>query len=115
MGLTRVFSTIVMINSTLACHNCGQVVRLLPRQRIGRQDICDSCDADLHCCRNCRFLDPGKSNQCSEPQAEWVSDKNRSNFCDYFEPRTSVPSTIRPGDQQKGAKDQFEALFNKKS
>ena len=43
------------------------------------------CDGDLHYCRNCRFFDPGKHNQCAETQAEWVSEKERANFRDYFE------------------------------
>ena len=31
-----------------------------------------------------RCHDPAVSNQCAEPQAEWVADKERANFCEYF-------------------------------
>ena len=79
-----------MSNVAIHCHSRGTPVRLLPRQKILRQDTCSHCDADLHCCRNCRFFDPGKHNQCAETQAEWVSEKERANFRDYFEPRTSI-------------------------
>ena len=41
-------------------------------------------DADVHCCRNCEFDDPGSYNECRETQAERVLEKDRSNFCDYF-------------------------------
>ena len=41
----------------------------------------------MHCCRNCRFYDPAYHNQCREPQAERQVDKERGNFCEYFDPR----------------------------
>ncbi len=51
---------------------------------VGRRDTCPSCGSDLHVCLNCRFYDPGSYNDCREPQAERVVEKDRSNFCDYF-------------------------------
>ena len=30
-----------------------------------------------------RYFDPAVNNQCREPQAEWVVDKERRNFCDF--------------------------------
>ncbi len=66
-----------------ACFRCGTEV---PGDgRVPREGACDGCDQDLRCCRNCRFYEPTLNNQCSEPQAEWVSDKERANFCDLFE------------------------------
>ena len=59
-----------MSNVAIHCHSCGTPVRLLPRQKISPQDTGSPCDADLHCCRNRRFFDPGKHNQCAETQAE---------------------------------------------
>lgn len=104
-----------MTNVVMSCHNCGEPVSLVPGQNIRRQDTCSRCDADLHCCRNCRFFDPGKHNQCAETQAEWVSDKERANFCDYFEARTSVDLRQRSGRAGgDDARKQFEALFKKK-
>ena len=64
------------------CYSCGQPVDA--GDRVGRTDTCAGCGADLHCCLNCRFHDPGSYNQCCEPQAERVVDKERSNFCDFF-------------------------------
>jgi len=51
---------------------------------ISRKDVCPFCHADLRCCCNCRFHDLNSYNQCREPQADRVLDKNRSNYCDYF-------------------------------
>ena len=104
-----------MTNVVLSCHSCGQPVRLLPGQSITRRDTCASCDGDLHCCRNCRFFDPGKHNQCAETQAEWVSEKDRANFCDYFEPRTSVDLVNRSSGQGQDVRGQFDSLFKKKT
>jgi hypothetical protein len=66
----------------LYCHSCKKTVET--GGRVGRTDTCPHCDADLHCCLNCRFYDDGSHNKCREPQAERVVDKESSNFCDCF-------------------------------
>ena len=103
-----------MGNVVLNCHSCGAQTKLLPTQKIQRNDTCRQCDADLHCCRNCRFFDPGRNNQCAEPQAEWVSEKDRANFCDYFEPRTTIDLVNRSGSTPEDARKSFDALFKKR-
>jgi hypothetical protein len=103
-----------MANVVLNCHSCGAQIKLLPSQKIQRSGTCRQCDADLHCCRNCRFFDPGKNNQCAEPQAEWVSEKGRANFCDYFEPRTTIDLVNRSGSTPDDARKSFDALFKKR-
>jgi hypothetical protein len=102
-----------MNNVVLSCHNCGEQLKLLPGQKILRADTCACCHSDLHCCRNCRFFDPGKNNQCSEPQAEWVSDKHRANFCEYFEPRTAINLVNRTRSGPDDARRKFDSLFKK--
>lgn len=64
------------------CRGCR--AELGTRERIGRRDTCPQCGVDLHSCRQCRFHDPRAYNQCGEPQAERVLDKERGNFCEYF-------------------------------
>lgn len=86
----------------------------MPRERIQRPDTCAGCGADLHSCVHCRFFDPGRSNQCSEPRAEWVREKDRANFCGYFVPRTSVNLTARGGTNRTAdARAAFHDLFKK--
>jgi len=78
----------------------------------GRADICKKCGRDTKTCKGCVFYDPSANNQCREPQAERVIEKERSNFCDYFRPAGGPgqnPSTSR--DSLKSAAD---ALFRKK-
>ncbi len=103
-----------MSHVAIHCQDCGAPVQLLPGRKISRQDTCSHCDADLHCCRNCRFFDPGKHNQCAETQAEWVSEKERANFCDYCEPRTSIDLIHRGATSAQSSKEAFDALFKKK-
>jgi len=50
----------------------------------GFQEICEGCGSYLHCCQNCYFYDPYQQNSCTEPQAEYVSDPNGMNRCEYF-------------------------------
>jgi hypothetical protein len=50
----------------------------------GFQDACEGCESYLHCCQNCYFYDPEQHNSCTEPVAEFVSDANGMNRCEYF-------------------------------
>ena len=103
-----------MSDLALSCFRCGHALRLMPREKIQRLDTCSSCGADLHSCVHCRFFDPGRNNQCSEPQAEWVRDKEASNFCGYYEPRMSVNLSARGGSNRTlDARAAFHNLFKK--
>lgn len=95
----------------MICWKCGTTADYAPGVRVGTRDTCPRCDSDLHSCRNCRHYDPAKHNQCAETQAEWVRDKEASNYCDYFSPAT----TRRAGGTAPGgaddAKKKFDSLF----
>ena len=63
------------------------------------------CHAHLHVCKQCEFFDPQRANQCREPVAEFVQDKERANFCGYFRPRPdahvtgdSIKTRVPPAD-----------------
>ncbi len=90
------------------CHHCRKTVE--DGIFVGRQTQCPSCGADLHCCSNCSFYDPGSYNDCREPQAERVLEKSRSNFCDFFKFRQEMNFS---GDTGSTAKDKLDALFKK--
>lgn len=64
------------------CAFCGADVG--DPRLIGRRDSCPACERDLHCCLQCRFFDPHAHNQCREPQADYVKEKDAGNFCGYF-------------------------------
>jgi len=52
--------------------------------RVGRETLCPKCDAYLHACVQCRFYEPTLHNQCLEPEADYVGDRQKANFCDFF-------------------------------
>jgi hypothetical protein len=99
-----------------SCHRCGAELQL--PSAIARTDSCSHCQSDLKCCLNCRLHDPGANNQCREPQAEWQTDKEKSNFCEFFEFReTSTLGQPGMGGSESGpdrARSAFDALFGGK-
>lgn len=90
------------------CWHCGTDLSHLD---FGRQEVCGKCGRDTRVCKNCGFYERGAHNDCREPQAERVVDKERSNFCDYFKPRTGGGSGAPERDALRAA---AEALFKKK-
>ena len=99
------------------CHRCGREVQLLAE--LQRTDSCSHCFSDLKCCLNCRFFDPAFNNQCREPQAEWCPDKEKANFCEFFEFRgTSALTQPGMGGAQSShdrARAALDSLFKKKT
>ena len=92
------------------CHRCGTELTLA--SGIARTDACPRCYFDLKCCLNCRLHDPGANNQCREPQAEWQTEKEKSNFCEFFEFKES--SGLGQPDSGAGrARNALDALFKK--
>jgi len=80
---------------------------------IGRLEVCFHCRSDLHCCLNCRLYDEYAQNKCREPSAEWVSDREKNNICEFFTFSESGAADRRPGREEALAK--LEALFKKKA
>ena len=93
------------------CFACGAPLELAAGERVGFHDDCSACRAALHACRNCTHHDPGAHNQCREPNAEWVGDRERSNRCEYFAPG-SGPGGAATGAREKG-KGALDSLFRK--
>lgn len=94
-----------------SCWKCSETIELPPAGRVLSRDTCPKCDYDLHACRNCRFYDPAKHNQCAETQAEWVRDKEAGNYCDYFSPSPAPGAGQRPPSRGDAVKKKFDSLF----
>ncbi len=92
------------------CHACQTELHF--KHKPSRKDECPNCGMQLHCCLNCRFYASGMHNDCQETQADWVADKDRANFCDYFVFRESK-STPKEKTGGNNARLQFESLFKK--
>ena len=90
------------------CWNCGAEVDGVPLP-VGRGEECPKCVAALRACRMCRFYDPNVSNDCREPMADVVADKERANTCDYYSPAGGQER----GDAGEGdaARAKLDAVF----
>lgn len=99
-----------MAQGVLRCFQCGAEISY--RDRIGIREECDKCRSDVHVCRNCEFYDPKVYNECREPQAEVIREKDRANVCDYFSPGVG---TGGKGKTKEDLLSAAEALFRKKT
>jgi hypothetical protein len=99
-----------MAGRTMICHHCK--AQIILDESISRTAECPECSADIHCCLNCENYDPAAHNRCREPQAEWVSDREKANFCDLFNPnkRKSQSGML---NSKEIAKKAFDDLFKK--
>jgi hypothetical protein len=95
----------------MRCFACAATVILASGERVGFRDDCARCGADLHVCRNCDHYDPGAYNQCREPQAERVGERERANRCDWFRPRSAGEAAGEP--PERAARAALEQLFRK--
>lgn len=91
------------------CHSCSAELEF--DDPVGRSARCPACASDLRCCLNCRFYDESSYNECSEPAAERVLEKDRANFCDYFSPGSKA-GPARPAPAADGLSE-LEKLFRK--
>ena len=99
-----------MAEAVLVCWKCGASLEqeTLPLARLSE---CRACHADLHVRRLCELFALRVARQCREPVAEEVQDKERANFCDYFQPRLgayAAPDTQPAQD----ARRQLDTLFD---
>jgi predicted anti-sigma-YlaC factor YlaD len=90
-----------------SCYGCGAVVRI--DGPVGRRSVCPECDADLHCCMDCRHYDEAAAHQCREPHAEQIVDKEASNACDLFQ--LGDGASRRRGSDARAARNALGALF----
>jgi hypothetical protein len=95
-----------------SCWSCGSDLGAL--RKVGREEICPACNGWIHACKNCRFWDD-VSRTCEEPAAEWVHDRERANFCDFF--ALPTPDVERPrargSEGGGGGRVAFDRLFKK--
>jgi hypothetical protein len=67
--------------------------------------------ADVRVCKNCAHYDINSYNECHEPQAERVVDKEKGTFCDYF--RLSGGSEIEGSPSKEDTLADLDNLFKK--
>jgi len=95
-----------------ACAFCGTALDV--KMRIVKDTECPSCRRDLHACVQCRFFDRSAHNMCREPNAEWVTDRDRRNFCDYFALNLAGGQGASAQDRATSARSKLDQLFKTK-
>ena len=96
------------MTDALICWKCGTPLGdlVFPLERTAE---CAACRADLHACRMCEHYDPRAAQSCREVVADEVLDKERANFCGYFETRANAYTGH--GGTTDAAWEQLNALF----
>jgi hypothetical protein len=90
------------------CFKCRTPITL---ERVGFREECHVCGSDLHVCVNCLFYDIGKSNFCREDKADYVKEKDRANYCEYF--RFADDTGMPQGSDKEKAEELWSKLFKK--
>ncbi|EQC43441.1 hypothetical protein [Bacteriovorax sp. Seq25_V] len=94
------------MNSTekVTCFKCLKPLDLEPGTIIHRSEECPHCLSSLHCCKMCNFYDQKSYNECREPSADRIVEKEANNFCDYF--------ILKGGGDNGSSKDDLLAQAN---
>jgi hypothetical protein len=93
----------------MLCHHCANEIKI--EGMITRGNECTQCGSDIRCCLNCANYDVAAHNRCREPQAEWVSDREKANFCDFFRPNERAATGHTGTATTEDARRAFEDLF----
>ncbi len=78
-------------------------------EKISFRDECQKCGSDLHVCLNCLFYDTGKANSCREDSADYVRERDKANYCEYFR----FVGRDEDGSAKEKAKELWQDLFKK--
>ncbi len=91
------------------CWKCDHRMNHVPLP-FSRYEECEKCKVDLHVCYACRHYDPAVADACREDRADFVLDKDRANFCDYFRPGKNA-CRGKARSESRIAEQQLAALF----
>ncbi|MBI9100897.1 MAG: hypothetical protein JEY99_00665 [Spirochaetales bacterium] len=76
---------------------------------VYRSTECPSCGRDAKVCKNCVFYSPNSHWECREHVPEAVMDKEKANFCGFFNLKKDGEAGEDSG--QDDALDDFNQLF----
>lgn len=94
----------------MKCHFCKKEISV--SEKIGFREECPECYQDLHICMNCQFYDQGSYNECKETSADRVVDKEKANFCEFFQKQNETSNNEELSEADE-AKRKLEELFKK--
>lgn len=93
----------------MQCWKCGEKLKqlLLP---FSRYEECSYCKADLHACIACKHYDSSVADACREDRADFILEKEKANFCDYF--KVNTRAYLKQDDSEAiAARAKLAALF----
>ncbi|MCO5142786.1 MAG: hypothetical protein M9962_06825 [Oligoflexia bacterium] len=90
------------------CYNCQSE---LEETNFGRRDECPKCMRDTRVCKNCKNYDKTRNNECLEEQAPRQVEKEKANFCDWFQAKVGKQDINKNSQDLKSI---AENLFKKK-
>jgi len=92
------------------CQFCGAPITV--SDPIPRDAECAGCGRDLRCCRQCRHYDPHYNNQCRETEADPQPEKDRRNFCEFYDfTRTRFATRSTAESRASDARARLSTLF----
>ena len=94
---------------TLRCYRCGASLSSLTLP-LSQRDQCPDCSVFVHVCRMCTQYDPAVPRQCREDDSEDVTDKEKLNFCDWFQPSPEAYDGRHKRAAER-AQSELDALF----
>lgn len=97
----------------MLCAYCKKSIHptLFENGKISRQEQCPHCLAELHSCKMCSLYDVSYARDCKELMAEKVYDKQKANFCDYFQINGGIQSALSPEEEKKLQLEKAKSLF----
>ena len=89
-----------------SCYSCGTAFEI---DRVYRTSVCPNCGTAVKVCKNCKFYESGAQWDCRETISEPVRDKERVNYCEYFQlaNATRGPDNVKA----KAARQDLDKLF----
>ncbi len=91
------------------CYKCNAELVIESHANISRSEECHKCFANIRCCMMCSFYDTNAYNECREPMADRILEKEKANFCDYYQFGNSSDQNVIKED----ALTKANALFKK--
>lgn len=91
----------------MICWKCGKETGEGSLEKLPFRAECPHCRADLHVCKQCKFYQPGKRNDCMIPDTDFVADREKMNYCEEFKAATN----LTPGKQGPTKDDIEKRLF----
>lgn len=93
----------------MICWKCKKNIDI---SEVHRFTECPECSASLHVCKGCIFYSPGSHFDCKEYINDVISDKEQSNFCEYFKINNKKSeNSSEQSNKSQQARDAFNALF----